>query len=233
MRLDKYISNTTQYSRSQVKELIRKKRVCVNGSVVTVSDIKIDENEDCVQIDENVLSYTQYNYYILHKPQGYITATEDRGPTVMELLKDINIQNLFPVGRLDKDTEGLLLLTNDGDLAHKLLSPRWHVDKTYEVQCELPITQQMIECLENGVSIGDDKPTLPAKVTMMDSNRILLTIHEGRYHQVKRMLIAVGNSVTFLKRIAMGPLILEDSLLIGNYRELSEEEVQKLKMIGK
>ena len=167
---------------------------------------------------------------MLHKPAGVITATEDREQeTVMGLLGEGYRKDLFPVGRLDKDTEGLLLITNDGELSHALLNPRKHVPKTYLVQVPESLKNSQIEALEQGVDIGDDKMTMPAKVEVVDEEHILLAIHEGRYHQVKRMLTAVGSQVLYLKRITFGPLTLDEKLEKGSYRALTEIEIEQLR----
>ena len=168
---------------------------------------------------------------MLNKPQGVVSATRDPiDETVLDLLKDTGYGNLFPVGRLDKDTEGLLIMTNDGDFAHHLLSPKKHVDKVYYVEMAGPMAEEDRKALEAGVDIGEKKPTLPAKVERISDTSIYLTITEGRYHQVKRMLKAVGNEVVYLKRIAMGGLVLDESLPGGGYRELTEEEMRKMRV---
>ena len=167
---------------------------------------------------------------MLHKPAGVSTATEDKKEsTVMDILREEKVKNLFPVGRLDKDTEGLLLITDDGELAHNLLSPKKHVDKEYLVKVRDSISEEDCKKLAEGVDIGDEKPTAPAKVERVAEKEILLTIREGRFHQVKRMLQAVGNEVLYLKRLSMGSLRLPKDLEKGAYRPLSEEEIYKIK----
>ena len=225
IRLDKFLCETGAGSRSDVKLLIKKGRVTVNGTAVKAPELKVDEHSDRVALDGNPLSYEKYVYYMLHKPTGCVTATRDKHEkTVMELLKDAPGKDLFPVGRLDKDTEGLLLITNDGALSHRLLSPAKHVDKTYLVRTADAVTEEMLCCLEEGVDIGDEKPTLPAKAVLTKEGDLLLTITEGRFHQVKRMLFAVGNEVVYLKRLSMGALTLDGRLSKGEYRALTEEE---------
>ncbi len=232
MRLDKFLVSMEVGSRSQVKTLVKKGLITVNGVVCKDPDSKIDENTDVVAYQGKNLSYTKYRYYMLHKPQGVVTATQDnQDKTVMDLLTDVRKKDLFPVGRLDKDTEGLLLITDDGALAHALLSPKKHVDKTYRVRCREVFTAEDAQKLEQGVDIGDDKPTLPAKVEILDERELLLTIHEGRYHQVKRMLQAVNNEVVYLKRETFGNLELDENLALGEYRELREDELIALKNI--
>ena len=236
MRLDKFLCDMQLGSRSQVKEIIKKGLVSVNDTLVKSPDFKIDEKKDAVFYMGKELIYQGMYYYMLHKPAGVVTATkDDHEPTVMALLPDANGKDLFPVGRLDKDTEGLLLITNDGELAHNLLSPRKHVTKTYYVECSGMLTTDKIALLENGVDIGDEETTHPAKVKLItqldDSYTIELTITEGRFHQVKRMIQAVGGSVTYLKRLSMGTLSLDPDLHKGSYRTLTEKELLALKQL--
>lgn len=229
MRLDKFLCETGAGSRSEVKQLIKKGLVCVNGITVKEADKKIEEEVDVVTLRGETLAFAMFHYYMLHKPAGVITATEDAAQkTVLDLLTGINTKKLFPVGRLDKDTEGLLLITDDGELAHRLLSPKKHVGKTYFVQTKYPVSDEAAQLLQEGVDIGDDTPTLPAIVEKMGDAELLLTIKEGRYHQIKRMLLAVDNEVVYLKRISMGPLNLPDNLEKGAFRPLSEAEVNAL-----
>lgn len=234
MRLDKFLCDMQLGTRSQIKEAVKKGLVSVNGMPVRSPDHKLDEKRDTVVYMGQVLTYQNLYYYMLHKPAGVVTATKDnREPTVMGLLSDAVGKDLFPVGRLDKDTEGLLLITNDGDLAHRLLSPRKHVEKTYYAECSGMLTADGIAPLECGVDIGDETRTLPAKVRRIsqsaDSYALELTITEGRFHQVKRMVQAVGGSVTYLKRLSMGTLTLDPGLPKGSYRPLSEKEIADLK----
>lgn len=236
MRLDKFLCETGAGTRSEVKQLLKKGLVTVKGNTEKSPDKKIDEKEDVVTLRGERLSFAAFHYYLLHKPAGVITATEDNEQeTVMSLLKDVkdvSLAKLFPVGRLDKDTEGLLLITDDGDLAHRLLSPKKHVDKTYLVRLKTPIFDEDIIKLEAGVDIGDETLTMPAKVKKIHGTEIELTIKEGRYHQVKRMLLAVGNEVVYLKRLSMGPLKLPADLEKGTYRPLLPEELEQLKKSG-
>lgn len=220
-------------SRSQVKDFIKKGHIKLNGQIVKSGDLKINEEEDVVDCNGQILCYAKYVYYMLHKPAGVVTATQDNhDKTVMDLLDpSVRKKDLFPVGRLDKDTEGLLMITNDGELAHKLLSPKRHVDKTYLVELAFPIQEQALKALEEGVDIGEENPTLPAKAERVSEKSIKLTIHEGKFHQVKRMLKAVDNEVIYLKRQTFGNLILEDTLEAGKYRPLSEYEVQNLRKL--
>lgn len=230
MRLDKFLCDTAGLTRTEAKNAVKKGQIAVNGQVQKAADFKVKENEDTVTFQGNPLSYAVFHYYMLHKPAGVITATEDKKEsTVMDILKEEKIKNLFPVGRLDKDTEGLLLITDDGELAHNLLSPKKHVDKEYLVKARDSISEEDCKKLSEGVDIGDEKPTAPAKVERVAENEILLTIREGRFHQVKRMLQAVGNEVVYLKRLSMGSLRLPKDLEKGTYRPLSEEEIYKIK----
>ena len=230
IRIDKYLCDMSIGSRSEIKEYIRKKLITVDGVVVTDPGMKISE-DSAVTFKGEPLQYKQFRYYMLNKPQGVVSATKDNiDTTVMDLLKDVNTRDMFPVGRLDKDTEGLLIITNDGELSHRLLSPRSHVDKCYLVQLMHSITADDIKSLSRGVDIGDDTLTLPAKVEAIAADRIYLTITEGRYHQVKRMLEAVGNKVVYLKRVSFGPLELDSDLAPGQYRELDDSEIIMLNL---
>lgn len=244
IRLDKFLAEMGEGSRSQVKEMVRKGRVQVNSQTVKESNEKVDPAQDLIQVDERIISYAAKEYYLLNKPQGVVSATEDRiHLTVVSLLTQARRSDLFPVGRLDIDTEGLLLITNDGDLAHRLLSPKKHVDKTYyaEISGSLPGDSQ--EQMERGLLLEDGTKTRPARLSILDPSeekgrsgdgfapsftRVTLTIQEGKFHQVKRMFEALGCRVTYLKRISMGPLILDDDLAPGQSRPLTEEELEKL-----
>ena len=230
MRLDKFLCDTAGLTRTEAKNAVKKGQIAVNGQVQKAADFKVKENTDTVTFQGKPLSYAAFHYYMLHKPAGVITATEDKKEsTVMDILREEKVKNLFPVGRLDKDTEGLLLITDDGELAHNLLSPKTHVDKEYLVKVRDSISEEDCRKLSEGVDIGDEKPTAPAKVERVAEKEILLTIREGRFHQVKRMLQAVGNEVLYLKRLSMGSLRLPKDLEKGAYRPLSEEEIYKIK----
>lgn len=221
-------------TRKQIKEYVKNGRCQVNGLVVSKADIHVDENSDEISFDGNILGYSKYHYFMLYKPQGVVSATTDgRNTTVLDLLSDENVKGLSPAGRLDIDTEGLLLLTDDGNLIHRLLSPKKHVDKVYEVHLAKELSQNDIDKLQKGVDIGDIDYTLPARVEIKEKDVegrpvVHLIIHEGRFHQVKRMMEAVGNDVLFLKRLSMGPLVLDESLEPGQYRPLTEEELSLL-----
>lgn len=235
MRLDKFLCEMKIGSRSQVKTYIRQGMVTVNGKVVSQAETKVEELSDEICFQGQPIRYCKYVYYMLHKPEGVVSATrDDTDQTVVSLLGSCQREDIFPVGRLDKDTTGLLLLTNDGDLAHQMLSPKKHVDKTYLVTVAHPLTKEDIDKLEQGVDIGDKKPTMPARIKFPKNAEgkspveLLLTIREGRFHQIKRMLQAVGNQVTQLKRVSFGGLVLDEGLKPGEYRALTEEEIRCL-----
>lgn len=246
IRLDKFLTEMNLGTRSQIKEAARKGRVSVNGETEKASDRKIDPIADEVFFDGVRIAYTSLEYYMLNKPQGVVSATEDNlYKTVLTLLTDKKRKDLFPVGRLDIDTEGLLLITNDGDLAHRLLTPKKHVDKTYYavIQGQLPLDVK--EQFEHGivlspVGLEKDNPgeivTMPAKLEVLESGmkdmEVLLTIQEGRFHQVKRMFEVFGCRVSYLKRLSMGSLVLDESLKPGEYRELTTKELEGLKELG-
>ena len=225
MRLDKFLTECGLGSRREVKEILNTGEITVNGIIVNNPQMNIKENSDEIFYQEKKLEYKKFRYYILNKKAGYITAVEDsRDQTVMELLPDWVIKkDLAPVGRLDKDTEGLLLLTNDGALNHKLLSPKNHVEKTYYAELEKDISEDELVKLRNGVDIGG-YITMPAKTEKIDSCKIYLTIKEGKFHQVKKMLEAVGNKVIFLKRTSFGKLNLND-LELGSVKEVNIEDI--------
>lgn len=226
-RLDKFLADAGVGTRSEVKNMIRKKSVTVNSIPAKGPEQKIDETSDVIAVNGKSIAHRGLVYYLLHKPAGYVSATKDNlFPTVMELVPKGD--DLFPVGRLDKDTEGLLLITNDGELAHLLLSPRRHVDKTYLAVLDKPAEDEDIAKFETGMDIGDDDLTLPAHLEILPDNQSLLTIHEGRFHQVKRMFHAVGKEVVYLKRLSMGPLSLPEDLEKGAYLELQAHEVDSL-----
>lgn len=230
MRLDKFLCENGCGTRSQVKQFIKQGRVRVNDIPCKTADLKIDENKDVVSFDGQTLVYEAFVYFMFHKPAGCVSATKDNhDKTVLDFIKKEDYRDdLFPVGRLDKDTEGLLLITNDGALAHQLLSPKKHIPKTYYVKIEKSLSSEDIQLLTEGVDIGEKQKTLPAKVALAGETEILLTITEGKFHQVKRMLHAVGNEVLYLKRLSMGELTLDEALQAGEYRALTREEIDKL-----
>lgn len=239
LRIDKYLADCGLGTRSEVKKYIKAKQITVNGEIVTKPEQKIDENVDKVCFKGQSIVYEKYVYYLYHKPTGCVTAKQDNvHKTVMEYFpEDVRAKDIAPVGRLDLDTEGLLLFTNDGPLTHHLLSPSHHIPKTYYAVLDREVPVSAVELFKEGVDIGDDKPTLPAELVILpvsvdeDGNIVYsaeLTIHEGRFHQVKRMFEAVGCTVTYLKRLSMGSLKL-DNLQIGEYRKLTEEEIKLIK----
>jgi len=233
-RLDKIMSTLGILSRSECKKAIKQGLISVNGVTVSSSDLKINPDVDDIVYKNEHISSSSVVYYMLNKPAGVITAKEDKFErTVFDLINDTR-RDLAAVGRLDKDTTGLLLITNDGDLNHYLLSPKHHVNKRYEVLIESFLSKENITTIENGVDIGDDTPTLPAVVEILDTSEtnqtIALTITEGRYHQVKRMLSAVNHPVIKLHRSGFGPLVLDDKLKPGEYRELTKEEIKLINL---
>lgn len=232
MRLDKYLADMGIGTRSEVKQYIKKSKVKVNNEVIRDPNSKIIVGEDQVQYNGTDVSYVHYEYYMLNKPAGVVSATEDKHQkTVIDLLTTSQRKDLFPVGRLDRDTEGLLLITNDGDLAHSLLSPKKHVDKTYYAKVEGLVTNEDVSAFAEGLQVDEEFKAMPAKLTIVnagDISEILLVIQEGKFHQVKRMFEAVGKKVIYLKRMTMGSLQLDESLQPGEYRELTQEEITSI-----
>ncbi len=240
MRLDKYLGNSGVGTRKEIKEFLKKRKIKVNDKIVIDGSIKIKEYEDVIKFEDNIVEYKPFVYIMLNKPSGVISATEDkRHKTVIDILENnYKTYNIFPIGRLDIDTEGLLLLTNDGQLSHNLLSPNKHVDKKYYVELKTEITAEMIEKLENGIKLEENFITKNAKIEVMkdekniekDLKKVFITIIEGKFHQVKRMFKAVNNEVLYLKRVQMGNLKLDKKLSLGEYRELTENELRNLKI---
>ena len=233
MRLDKFLTELGVGTRSEVKKFLKAGQVTVNGEKATKPEQKIDENKDVVSYQGKILAYQQFEYYLFHKPAGCVTAVTDAmHKTVMDYMKDLARKDLVPVGRLDIDTEGLLLITNDGQLSHELLSPTKHVPKTYFAKIHGIVTEEDVNLFAEGVDIGEKKLTKPAKLEILVSDtvsEIELTISEGKFHQVKRMFEAVGKKVVYLKRISMGNLVLDETLLPGEYRPLTETEIDCLR----
>ena len=233
MRLDKYLADAGIGTRSEVKTAIRKKLVSVNDGIVTDPGLSIADS-DIICYKNEVIGAQKPRYIMMHKPSGCVCATKDREKTVLDYFPVKDQKNLFPVGRLDKDTEGLLLLTDDGMFAHNLTSPRKHVDKTYYFEGEGVPCPDAEAKIREGIDIGDDKPTLPATLVVLskDTRKQFctgeLTISEGRYHQVKRMLAKMGVTVTYLKRLSIGGVILDPGLEKGMYRLLTAEEFNRL-----
>ncbi|MGY3775724.1 pseudouridine synthase [Helcococcus sueciensis] len=231
MRIDKYLANMGVGTRKEVKDYISKGFILINGEVVKKATQQINENEDKIEYKNQEIIYKPYIYLMLNKPQGVISATKDYSKTVIDLLEEkYQNKDIFPVGRLDKDTEGFLLLTNDGKLAHELLSPKKKVNKKYFARVEKGLKKEDIQVFENGVYLDKENYlTKPAKLEILSDNEAYITIQEGKYHQVKRMFHAVDNSVIYLKRISMGELSLDENLKLGEYRELTDEEINLLK----
>ena len=231
-RLDKILANTGRWSRKEVRELVRAGRVTVNGVPVHSPEEEWDPAAEFA-VDGVSVSGERMVYLMLHKPAGLVSATEDpKQPTVLELLPDhLKRVGLFPAGRLDKDTEGLLLLTNDGVLAHRLLAPRRHVDKTYFVQVEGQLDETDVEAFSTGMTLGDGLVCMPAGLEVLGQpDTAIVTLREGKYHQIKRMLASRGKPVRYLKRLTMGPLKLDPALKRGEWRPLTEEEMAALRL---
>ena len=233
-RLDKVLSNMGYGSRKDIKKIIKDGRVEINHKVVKENNLKVDPYKDKISLDGEEIIYREYIYLMMNKPQDVVSSTDDPiNRTVLDLLdEEYLIFNPFPAGRLDKDTEGLLLLTNDGKLAHELLSPKKGVDKTYYAEVDGFVEEDHISIFKNGIVLDDGYKTLPGKLEIIESNifsKVKLTIKEGKFHQVKRMFKALNMEVVYLKRISMGPLKLDQELDLGEYRELTEEELKLLK----
>lgn len=228
IRLDKYLSDAAPFSRREVRDLVRKKSVTVNGAAAASADMKVDEAKDLVCVDGQNILYRKFIYLMLNKPQGYLSATEDvRDPVVTDLIpEEFKHFAPFPVGRLDKDTEGLLLLTNDGQFDHELMSPRKNLYKRYYAELDLPAAPEDIEAFASGMEFKEFTAK-PARLEIDpdDPRKIYVEIAEGKYHQVKRMCERVGKTVIFLKRVAIGELKLDTSLECGKVRELTAEEL--------
>ena len=232
IRLDKYLADMGVGTRAEVKKYIKQGKVTVDGTVVKSAELKIDQEVQQVMFQGAPIGYEEFEYYMLHKPAGVISATTDsKDKTVVDLISDKKRKDLFPVGRLDKDTEGLLLITNDGDLAHRLLSPKKHVDKVYYAKVDGIVSEEDVKAFREGVSIGQGEMAKPAVLEILKADtvsEIKVTIQEGKFHQVKRMFHTIGKEVLYLKRLSMGSLVLDDSLPLGAYRKLTREELEEL-----
>lgn len=231
MRVDKLLSNVGVASRAELKKYCKQGLISVNGKVINNPGVQVDSENDDIRFNGEKIVYREFVYIMLNKPDGYISATYDKyDPIVLDLIdQSYLVFEPFPVGRLDKDTEGLLVLTNDGQLAHRVLSPKKHVPKTYYAKIQGKVTEEDILAFEKGVILDDGYETMPSQLKILksdDMSEIELTIHEGKFHQVKRMFESVGKKVVYLKRLSMGKLKLDESLKLGEYRELTEEEVK-------
>lgn len=231
MRVDKLLSNVGVASRAELKKYCKQGLISVNGKVINNPGVQVDSESDDIRFNGEKIVYREFVYIMLNKPDGYISATYDKyDPIVLDLIdQSYLVFEPFPVGRLDKDTEGLLVLTNDGQLAHRVLSPKKHVPKTYYAKIQGKVTEEDILAFEKGVILDDGYETMPSQMKILksdDMSEIELTIHEGKFHQVKRMFESVGKKVVYLKRLSMGKLKLDESLKLGEYRELTEEEVK-------
>lgn len=228
MRLDKYLADMGVGTRSEVKKLMKKGLVTVNDAVVKNAAFKVDPSKDMVIFNEIPVFYQEFAYYMMNKPENYVSSTRDSSLTVLDLMME-PYKGLFPCGRLDKDTTGLLLITNDGQLAHKLLSPNHHVEKEYLVTSREPLSEDDMALFEKGMMIDGNEEVKPARIMQSGDCEYHLIIKEGKYHQIKRMYEAVGNEVVGLKRLRMKNLVLDEMLAPGEYRALSNEEIDALK----
>ena len=234
MRVDKLLSNVGVASRAELKKYCKQGLISVNGKVINNPGVQVDSESDDIRFNGEKIVYREFVYIMLNKPDGYISATFDKyDPIVLDLIdQSYLVFEPFPVGRLDKDTEGLLVLTNDGQLAHRVLSPKKHVPKTYYAKIQGKVTEEDILAFEKGVILDDGYETMPSQLKILksdDMSEIELTIHEGKFHQVKRMFLALNMKVTHLKRITFGSLLLDENLKEGEYRLLTEQEVTMLK----
>lgn len=239
VRLDKYLADMGVGTRSQVKEKIRRGLVTVNGQTASGPEQKVDTGSDQILFDGTPVGYVHYEYYMLNKPSGVLSAARDKhAKTVVDLIDEKKRKDLFPAGRLDKDTQGLLIITNDGPLAHDLLSPKKHVPKVYYARVEGCVSEEDVQAFAQGLKVDEDLTAQPTRLTIITVSReenlsqVLIEIHEGKFHQVKRMFLAIGKTVVFLKRLTMGPLHLDPSLLPGQYRSLTDDEICLLKQAG-
>jgi 16S rRNA pseudouridine516 synthase len=236
MRLDKYLGATGCCSRSEAKKNIRAGKVSVNGVVASSAELQVNPETDEITFCGRTVNYRKYTYIMLNKPEGYVSATEDgREKTVLDLLpSDMKKDKLFPCGRLDKNTLGLMLITDNGELAHRLLAPKTHVSKEYRFSSKFPVSQADAKRFEGGVTLDDGYVTLPAKIELdPDGMGGVITLTEGKYHQIKRMLEALDNKITYLERISFGELVLDGSLARGEWRYLTEEEIALLEAHAK
>ena len=232
LRLDKFLSGQLGISRADAKELIKKRFVTVNGGTAKLCDMKINPERDAVCCEGNAMTYREHIYIMLNKPAGVVCATRDRlSETVLELIpREIRRKNLFPAGRLDKDTEGFVLITDDGEFAHAILSPKRHVDKRYFAVLENPACEEDVKLFALGMTIDGGEKCLPAKLELTENPKeVFITLREGKYHQIKRMAEASGNRIVYLRRVSIGGLELDKRLKAGEFREISPEELRQLK----
>lgn len=226
MRLDKLLSETTAYTRSQLKQIIKSGRVSVNGTAVTAPETKLDPTCALIELDGESVSYAKFHYFMLNKPAGILSATDDKKQkTVIDLFPEEMRRRLFPVGRLDKDTTGLLLVTDDGDFAHKVISPRSEIVKTYRAVTSEPVNDADAEAFRQGIVLADGTKCLPAGLEPLPDGSCLVRVYEGKYHQVKRMLASRSKPVIELERLSIGALELDEKLLPGEFRQLTENEL--------
>lgn len=235
MRLDKFLSITGSSSRSESAKAARAGRITVNGVAIKNTSFSVDPEQDVICFDGMTVIYRKYTYVMLNKPEGYVSATEDgRDPTVIELLPEqLQKLSLFPCGRLDKNTLGLMLLTDNGELAHRMLSPKRHVEKKYRFECRSPVSDEDRNKIEEGIRLADGYITKPAELDLFeDRTSGVITLHEGKYHQIKRMFGAVNdNRIVYLERISFGPLVLDKSLSRGEWRYLTSEEISEIESL--
>ncbi|MGH1487003.1 MAG: pseudouridine synthase [Cellvibrionaceae bacterium] len=228
MRLDKYIASTTDFSRSQVKKLVKSGDITVNDQIISDSALSVDIDSDLVKLYGNSIKPPKNRYFMLYKPEGYICSTQDsENPIVLDLLDEPKLEKLHIAGRLDKDTTGLVLITDDGQWNHRITSPKHDCFKRYRVNVEMPLTLDVVESFKNGIVLNNEKrPTLPAELIIQGNYQCEVLIQEGKYHQVKRMFAATGNRVKQLHRSQIGPLSLDPDLQPGDYRLLQPEEIE-------
>lgn len=228
-RIDKIIATQTHYSRKEVKKLVQQRRVRINGKIISKADAKINEEKDKIELDQTEINIKKYVYLILNKPKGYVSATKDKSiPTVLELVpEEYNHRQLFPAGRLDKDTTGMMIITDDGEFAHNILAPKKHIKKAYKVEIDSLINDKMIKEFETGVILNDGicKSAILKKI---DDKIAEVVLTEGRYHQIKRMFGCFGAKVVNLERISMGDLKMPDDIKAGECRELTNDELNKI-----
>lgn len=233
-RLDKYLANMGVGTRTQVKEFIKKGRVSIDDNIIKSPETKFNENSQIVALDGVRINFVKYEYYMLNKPSGVVSATVDNiNKTVISLINSKR-KDLFPIGRLDKDTQGLIIITNDGEIAHKMLSPKHHVSKVYYAEIEGIVDENDVKLFAQGLKVDDEFNAMPAKLEIIksgDISQIKLEIFEGKFHQVKRMFEAVGKKVIFLKRISMGEIKLDNSLKAGEFRQLNKDELNYLERL--